>query len=409
MIMSRYILKEHISPFIFGLSLIIFIFTMNLLFQMLGRITGKGIPLMIILEYFALNLAWIVALAVPMAVLIATVSAFGRLSSDGEITALRASGIAPTRLIRPVLGAAAFLAVGIGLFNNYLLPDMNHRNKLLLADISRKRPIWKLDPGVFDFSIPNYVLRSDRIDSENNLMHELVIFDSHKPDQRSTIVADSGKLSVVETEERIMLMLFDGEIHRPSPDEPDLYEKTSFDSAVFRIDAPGMVLKRARSGHRGDRELSAEQMWGMVQEMKRDSRGTRYEMRRIASYMVEIHKKFSIPVACLVFVLLGTPLGVMAHRGGLGVSGAISLIFFTIYWALLINGEDLANRLLVSPVVAMWSPNVILTLFGLWMMWLAKGRTSLPLVGWVSATFGRIFGRRSNRSGNSWHDSGVSV
>ena len=301
MILARYILKEHISPFTFGLSLIIFIFTMNLLFQMLGRIAGKGIPLLIILEYFALNLAWIIALAVPMAVLIASVSAFGRLSADGEITALRASGISPTRLMQPVMLAAMCVAIGIGLFNNYLLPDMNHRNKLLLADISRKKPTWKLEPGVFDFSIPNYVLRAGEVDNENNLLYDVMIFDNHKPDQRSTIVSKSGNLRVIEEEERILLTLFDGEIHRPSAEEPDVYEVTRFDTALFRIEAPGMVLKRARSGHRGDRELSAEEMLKIVEDLQENGKGTRYEQRRIASFLVEIHKKFSIPAACLVF------------------------------------------------------------------------------------------------------------
>ncbi len=361
---------------------------MNLLFQMLGRIAGKGIPLLVVLEYFALNLAWILALAVPMAVLIATLAAFGRLSSDGEITALRATGVSPTRLMRPVMIAAFGVTIAIGLFNNFLLPELNHRNKMLLTDISRKKPTINIEPGIFSFSIPKFVLRAGEVDQMTGVMQEVTIFDSHEPGRQATITAVSGRLFFVSEEERILLSLNDGEIHRPSRDDADVYEVTTFDSTLFRVDTPGMILKRAESAYRGDRELSVSEMLKRIEKWKAQEGA--HHRRRISAYMVEVHKKFSIPAACLVFVLLGTPLGMMAGKGGLGVSGGISLIFFTIYWAFLAAGEDLADRGLASPWVSMWSPNVLLAFVGLWLVWLAKRRTSLPAVGWMAAKFSAL-------------------
>jgi len=120
----------------------------------LGRIAGKGLPLNIILEYFWNNLAWIIALAVPMSVLVAALAAFGRLSGDGEITALRASGIAPTRLIRPVLWAGLAVTLFVAWFNNYVLPEMNHRTRILWNDISRKKPTLSIEPGIFISPFP---------------------------------------------------------------------------------------------------------------------------------------------------------------------------------------------------------------------------------------------------------------
>ena len=398
MILSKYILREHIAPFIFGLSLIIFIFVMNLFFQMLNRIAGKGISMLMILEYFALNLAWILALAVPMAVLIATVSAFGQLSAHGEITALRATGVSPTRLMRPVLIAGFFVMIGIGLFNNYLLPEMNHRTKILLSDISRKKPTISINPGIFSFSIPKYVLRAEDIDQTNGRMGDVLIFDNHEKDRNSTITSATGRLRFVEQEERIILTLNDGEIHRPSSDEADVYEVTGFDSAVVRVTNPGMALRRGSSQYRGERELSAGEMLERVRELK--AKGAKYDERRMMAYMVEIHKKFSIPVACMVFVLLGTPLGIMAHKGGMGISGAISLIFFTIYWAFLAGGETLADRGMISPAVGMWAPNVILTVFGFWLVKIARTRTSLPAVGWIAVNVMRIFRKDDTVSEN---------
>jgi lipopolysaccharide export system permease protein len=89
------------------------------------------------------------------------------------------------------------------------------------------------------------------------------------------------------------------------------------------------------------------------------------------SLLVEIHKKYSIPVASLIFVIIGAPLGFMARRGGLATGGGLSLGFFLLYWAFLIGGEDLADREFVSPLVAMWSANVIVGLLGLYLLWRA--------------------------------------
>lgn len=356
---------------------------------MLGKIAGKGLPILTIIEYFALNLAWILALAVPMAVLIASLSAYGRMSGDGEITALRASGVSPMRLMEPALVASVLVSLSVGLFNNYLLPEMNHRTKLLRSDIGRKKPTVTIDPGIFSFSIPNYVLRASEVNQMNGRMKEVTIFDSHEAGTQSTISAQEGQLRFVEAEERVLLTLYSGEIHRPAADDPEVYEVTSYDSAVFRIKTPGMMLRRGSSSYRGDRELTAGEMWMRVKEMRSKGEGE-HNSRKIDAFLVEIHKKFSIPVACIVFVLIGAPLGMMAHRGGVGVSGGISLLFFTIYWAFLVGGEKLSDRGLMSPGIAMWTPNILFAIVGIWLIWLAKRRTTLPAVGWIVTGFRKL-------------------
>jgi lipopolysaccharide export system permease protein len=86
---------------------------------------------------------------------------------------------------------------------------------------------------------------------------------------------------------------------------------------------------------------------------------------QINSYMVEVHKKYALPVACIVFILIGAPLGVMVRRGGFGVAASISLFFFVIYWAFLIGGEKLADRDFITPFWGMWSANILLSITGI--------------------------------------------
>lgn len=393
MILARYIFKEHVGPFFFALSMIVFIFTLNLVYQVLGRITGKGLPAEIIIEYFWNNLAWILALAVPMAVLVAAVSAFGRLSGDTEITALRASGFAPTKLIWPMLAAGLVVTLFVAWFNNSILPDMNHRTRMLWSDITRKRPTFNIEPGIFNFSIPNYALLAKGVDQLTGGLREVTIYDERNPVEVSVIAASTGRLEFNSRMEVFQLTLFNGEIQRNNTREPGGYEQTMFDSALFRIQAPGMILKRDESSFRGDRELSAQAMLKQVKTLKGQGEG--YDKRRVASLLVEIHKKMTIPIACLVFILLGAPLGILAHKGGLGMSSGISLLFFLIYYLLISQGEILADREILSPGVAMWLPNLLLAGFGLWLWRYAMNHSSFPGVGRLAEFLARRF-RRSD-------------
>jgi len=102
-LLTRYIARELFLPFIFALGIIVFILFINFFLRAVDRFLGKGLDMLTILEYLFLNLAWIVALSVPMAVFIATLMAFGRLSEDNEINALRSSGISFLTILRPAL------------------------------------------------------------------------------------------------------------------------------------------------------------------------------------------------------------------------------------------------------------------------------------------------------------------
>jgi lipopolysaccharide export system permease protein len=93
-----------------------------------------------------------------------------------------------------------------------------------------------------------------------------------------------------------------------------------------------------------------------------------YKLRDISRYQVEIQKKFSVAFSCVVFVLIGAPIGVITRRGGIGTGLGISLIFFVVYYIFLIGGEELADRRFVSPAVAMWAANVIVGLVGLYLV-----------------------------------------
>ncbi|MBS1261256.1 MAG: hypothetical protein MAG453_00577 [Calditrichaeota bacterium] len=368
-ILDRYIVREQIAPFFISNALIMFIFTLNLALRMLGRIVGKGLDPLLILEYFFLNLAWIITLSVPMSVLVACLMGFGRLAGDHEIVSMKAAGVGITRMIRPVL-IAALLVGGFSLyFQDQILPEMNHRNKLLESSIKRKRPNVVIREGTFTREIPKQTMLVRDVNPESERLRDVTIFDESNQNQPTTVIADHGRMTFVDTLGMYQFRLYDGEIHQTERDRPEVYEVLEYREALFRIDASDHVLQRRQAGYRGDRELGLAELKKRVDDLKSRPDPSRYK-RQIDRYLVEYHKKFAISFAAIIFVLVGAPLGIKLTHGGLGVSGPLSVVFFLLYWSFLIGGEDMADRGLVHPAAAMWAPNVLLGLLGWALIWM---------------------------------------
>ena len=430
-ILSKYIVKEHILPFIMALFVLLFVLLANFLLKSIDKFLGKGLDMLLLGEFMFLNLAWILALAVPMAVLVATLMAFGRLSSDNEITAMRSSGTGFLQLLLPAIGFGIVVTLLMIIFNNFALPEMNHKARLLSSDLSRKRPDLEFEVGYFIDTLPeNNILLGGRKDG---LFTDIIIFNKISNISQRTVTANEGTIEMLE--DGVLLNLTDGVIHELSSRD-DEYRQIFFDHYQVIIPVDNLNLNRRDSSIRGDREMNYTMMQDKItsfhekvenvrmrvknrlnkealiniptystleeinlhldnfelsvidslnsaapkkvdpfkRRMKNLKRGIQSDfslinsyLRSINKYTVELHKKFSIPLASLVFILIGAPLGIMARKGGFAVSMAFSLGFFIIYWAFLIAGEEFADRGSLSPALSMWLPNLILGALGIFL------------------------------------------
>ena len=406
--LRRYVLSELMMPFLFSFSVIIFLLIIDLILQMLDRILGKGVPISVVFELFFLNTAWMIALAVPMAVLVSTLLAFGRLSAAGEIVAMRALGIGIHQVVGPVLLVAVLLGIGLVVFNDRVLPEFNHRARVLMTDIHRKRPAVALadKAGVMIGDFKNYQILFDRADTGDNILYDLLVYSFNSNGFPETAVADSGVVEFDEARDEALLYLFSGEMHRIDPDDPTVYALTTFAKARLRLGDAGQQLSRSSSAYRNDREMDIATMRHKISQyeselhqakVKRanlldafvrevlidsadakpvqslravlgrgaaDTRIARHKSRAADRLRVEVHKKFSIPAACVAFVLVGAPIGVWARSSSAAIGAAISIGFFLIWWIFLIGGEKLADRGVLMPWLAMWMPNVLTALIG---------------------------------------------
>ncbi len=285
-LITRYIIKEHLSPFFFSLSVIMFVLVTKFIVQFIGRLFGKGLALTTIFEFVYLNLAWMMALAVPMAVLIASLMAFGRLSADNEITILKTSGINLYRIIRPALIWGAILTVLMVLYNDKVLPDFNHKARLLLNSISQKKPTLELEKGIYlklknfnilvediEVSIPQELMQRSNIIDPNyktspeqnaDKLKNVTIFDFSSPQVQRSVVANYGYLVFDKNREQLVFTLYDGEIHEISVNDYAEYRRINFSKNTFNIPAKDHVFKRMESEQRGDREMNIAMMQAEV-------------------------------------------------------------------------------------------------------------------------------------------------
>ncbi|MCX6165708.1 MAG: LptF/LptG family permease [Ignavibacteriae bacterium] len=271
MLIYRYILKSHIGPFVFSLGTMIFLFLFQFLMKSIDQLIGKGLSIWIIIQLIILNLAWMLTLAVPMSVLVATLMAFGTLSSNNEITIMKASGVSLTKLMIPVLICSGIVTYLMIQFNNNVLPEANHKARVLLQDISKTKPTFFLEPGKFSDDIGGAKIFVRKTYENSNELEGVYIYDYANPNNKNLITAEKGDIGFTNDFKNIVMNLQKGEIHQLNNlDYANKYRKVEFEKHRIILDAAGFGFQRSSDNAfiRGDRELSAPAMNLIVDSIK---------------------------------------------------------------------------------------------------------------------------------------------
>ena len=425
MIIDRYIIRKLIGPFAFGTFTIMFVFLLQFLMKTADNLIGKGLSVDIIIKLIVYNLAWMLVLAIPMGTLGMVLMAYGSLTQDNEFTILKSSGVSLIRLMVPAFLVGVLLCVFLIWFNNAVLPDTNYKAKTLMYDISRTKPTLKLEANVFSNQIPNFSIMARRVSKTTNEIYDVLIYDYTNPFQINIITARKANIYFTPDNKKMLFDMENGVIHQQVGGTNNSYRRIYFQRHKIALDASQFTFEQSGPGlPRGDRELSAGDMQKIVdsltilkQEVLKDfqtnlksfnenffgetmnktesarpiiSQGNPYYFAlnsarsfltnilnfdgrveyfesEIYKYEVEIYKKYAIPFACIVFVLVGAPLGVLTRKGSFGVAASISLFFFLLYWICLIGGEKLADRRLLNPFLGMWMANFIIGAMGIFL------------------------------------------
>ena len=420
-ILSRYILKEHISPFLISLLVMTMVLLIDKVIDMLNLIIEKKLAASIVVELFALSLPYMLALSIPMAVLVATILAFGRMTVDRETIAMKSSGINVYSMIKPLVIAAILLTGLMVYFNHWFLPQTNHKLKNLMIKIAYYKPMTIIKAGEFN-QVTDYTVYVK--ENQGELLKDLLIYDRSMSSFPRLIRAESGTVKQMDKGNSLQLTLFNGEMHERSDKEPGKYSLRKFDTYLVNIRDLGFDLDVGESSYRSDREMTYHQLIEAMKEKKVEldaatkemsSLSQRYEsidkslpansleLRRLGlmqkmakdrfseikreyqSMQVEYHKKFALSFAIIIFILIGVPLGLMTRSSGIGMAFSVSSVIFLIYYVALNGGENLADKGYMNPFLSMWISNLVFFALAVALIWASikeKSLINLNLLMW---------------------------
>ncbi len=293
-ILTRYILRAHVGPFFFALSVLTGILLINTIAKRLEGLAGRGLQWSVMAEVFVLSLPHILALTLPMAVLVATLYAFTQLAADNEINALKASGVNLNRLLVPLVFVAALFGGGMLWFNDTLLPETNHKLKILLLDIQRKSPTLQLKTQTINAirtdgsSRARYYLQAAEIRSATNELEDVVIWDFSEPTEARTVYADSGVMAFNETHTDLFLMLYDGWINQIDDQNPERFVRSFFNQYQIQIRGVGNQLTRSENAeYRSDREMTLGMLRAEAERSAAEAASIRAEILTTGTRAVE--------------------------------------------------------------------------------------------------------------------------
>jgi lipopolysaccharide export system permease protein len=369
-----YVLKEVLHLFFIGLMTLTIILLMDKIFKLIELIVNRGTSLIHILRLLMFIAPSFLVFTIPMSILLATLLSFGRLSSDNEITAFKASGVSLYQLFWPVIYLAVLAYFVTTFLVLYGLPWGNRGFINTLYVIAQTKADIDIKERVFNDDFEDLVLYVDKVPTQGRKMEGILIHDEREKGKPNTIFSTEGYLFNDPKSKEVILRLIQGEIHRFEL-KTQTYHKIQFDTYDLKFELAKTF--EAIENKLKEKEMSIEEIEAKIDKMKKEGKDT-------ASQEVEFHKRFSIPFACIVFAIIGVPLGIQPSRSGRSHGFVFSILIFLGYYIALTASETFAVRRTIPPFLAGWAPNVLFGSFGIYLLVKAANDSPFAPSLWLS-------------------------
>ena len=369
-----YILKEILPVFLIGLMVFTLILLMDKILKLIELIVNRGVSLSHILMLLAFLSPSFLIFTIPMAVLLATLIGFGRLSGDSEITAFKASGMSLYQLFLPIsiFSIGAYLLTTLLVF--YGLPWGNMGFKTTLYKIAQSKADIEIKERVFNDMFENLVVYVEKVPIQGKRMEGILIYDERDQGKINTIFAKEGFLSSNPKSQEVILRLFSGDIHR-FDSRTNVYQKIKFDAYDLKLELAKAFSSLGRKLK--EREMSIDDIKERIEKRKGLGQDT-------TSQDVELHKRYAFPFACIVFGLIGVPLGIQPRRSARSFGFVFSILIILAYYISLTASEIFALRHTIPPFLAGWAPNILFGSLGIYLLVKAANESSFKPVVWLT-------------------------
>ena len=365
-ILRNYIIKEMLPPLMFSLIIITLAFLIGNVVKLADYVINKGVELIYVWKLFLCLIPDLLSYAIPISVLTATLLAFGRLSSDNEIMAMRANGINLYRISMPAIIVGLFLSVLSIPLHDKIIPISHYKARMLLKEVGLRHPAAYLEAGTFIRGFKDYILFIYDIvyGKDKTVFKNVRVYQPQKDGPTRTIVAKRGELISLLDKNTIKLKLIDGTSEEPNPINPRHFYKLNFKTYYLTLTLDASTMNE--SG-KNTKEMTFDELLQNADELKKSGIDPTPLVRRL-------HKRIASSFASLAFVLIGLPLAITTRRSEKSIGVGLAFGLATIYWLLLAFGQVLATKDVLPIWLAMWFGNITLIVIGLIMMYFVMRR-----------------------------------
>lgn len=443
--------------------IVLFIVLMQFLWKYVDDLVGKGLPFDVIGELFFYAAVSMVPMALPLAILLASLMTFGNLGEKFELTAMKAAGISLLQVMKPLIVLISLVAVGAFFFQNDVLPHAQVKMWTLLFSMKQKSPEVEIPEGVFYDQIPGYNLFVDKKNPDTGSLKKVMIYNVSKGgDNAQIVLADSARIAFTKDNRYLYLHLYYGEQFENLRDQTALDQNVPFRREKFE-DKEVLIPFDANFNRMDDQAMRKQYVGKNITELQQtidsvnrrvDSIGDSYARTLLTSPMVGVHrswdahhkkvepfakvslpakmpdldtllssmseselrqtfstargsvqstrtnyefksesmsedkktirrhgiellKKFTLSVACLIMFFIGAPLGAIIRKGGLGTPLVISVLLFLVYYIIDNTGYKMARDGRWAVWFGMWISTFILAPLGIYVTWKAMNDSAV--------------------------------
>src|SRR6266704_558222 len=402
----RYVYFEVFSPTLLGLCVYVLVFVMNALFELAELAIKKDLSIRSVVTILFYYLPRVLEMTIPMAILLGVLVGIGRLSTDSEVVALRASGVSYWKILYPVLtlGIVGWVVSSVLILE--VEPGANYKrrqvyNRLMYsADMRRE-----IKPRVFFEDVPGMLLYADEVHQGGDFLEKVFIYQSEEGGKELVPVARRAQIEYDRHSGVAQFILESGVTHTTTPNEPESYQLSRFEKQMI-VKEPdesfklrSSLLNRPLPKNYHEQSL-ADLAHSIIRASAIDHAETRAKV--IGNILAIMHERFALPVACLVFAILGVPLGVMNRRGGRASGFTLSIGISMIYWILFLAGQNFVSQGKLSPYVGLWIGNVLLGCLGIGLFLLRERSEGLQLSVLVPTKIQRTLAALRRRKERQW-------
>ena len=376
-ILTRYILGEILSHTLIGCALFTFILFMPYLPHVLEMVVRNSSTFSNAAEIFLFTLPNLFRVTIPMSVLVGVLLGLSRLAADSEIIAMRASGLGIGYFVR----VSAIVAVGgtlAGLANSlYLAPRANRAILDMEQALETSQASYQIQPRVFYEDFKNFVLYVQNVRSGTGASNWDQVFMADVSDPSAPRITTAASATVVSDSTLVLLMrLRNGAMHETVTGQPDQYNIRAFTTT----DRP-LELSAQSDVHLGRRDTAiyALPMGALLERVRGPDP---------KPFLIELNNRFAFPIACLVLMLVGVPLGVASRRGGKSSGFVYTILLVFLYYFLSATGTALGRQNKLPVFLAVWSANILFAGAGVFLLWqmASGGRILNAIMTWAART-----------------------